>query len=213
MATKTFVCPNCNATIEDFDTSTGTATCPYCGSVVTDSDFATKKAESAEGQGQGAAPVYVQNVAYVQPAVITAPPAPAVVPSGKNQGTALILCYVLGMFGGHRFYTGKVGTGIIWLFTAGCFFIGWIVDAMNIASGRFTDAAGRPILPFGVKLDPSDPNARLCSHCGSPIGPSDQACKNCGTKVRSWWQTQWGAAIIIVAIIIVLYMMGAGARH
>lgn len=36
--------------------------------------------------------------------------------------------------GAHRFYYGKTFTGIIWFFTLGLFFIGWIVDLFLIPS-------------------------------------------------------------------------------
>lgn len=45
----------------------------------------------------------------------------------------------------HRFYAGKVGTGILWLLTGGLFYIGQTVDLILIACGSFNDAAGRPI--------------------------------------------------------------------
>jgi TM2 domain-containing membrane protein YozV len=41
---------------------------------------------------------------------------------------AWILLTFLGLFGIHRFYMGKLGTGLIWLFTGGLFTIGWLYD-------------------------------------------------------------------------------------
>lgn len=46
----------------------------------------------------------------------------------KNKWVALILCFFLGELGIHRFYEGKVGTGILWMFTFGLFGIGWLID-------------------------------------------------------------------------------------
>mgnify|MGYP003763563379 CR=1 FL=1 len=62
--------------------------------------------------------------------------------SPKNRLAALLLCFFLGYLGIHRFYVGKVGTGLIWLFTAGFFGIGALVDFIMIAVGSFTDQAG-----------------------------------------------------------------------
>ena len=58
--------------------------------------------------------------------------------------TALSLTIFLGEFGVHRFMAGKIGTGIIWLLTAGCFGIGYIVDIINVATGKFTKKDGTP---------------------------------------------------------------------
>ncbi len=41
---------------------------------------------------------------------------------------AWILQTFLGVFGIHRFYMGKIGSGLIWLLTGGLFFFGWLYD-------------------------------------------------------------------------------------
>ena len=48
--------------------------------------------------------------------------------SSKRKSVALLLCIFLGIVGAHYFYVGKVGKGILFLFTGGLFGIGWIVD-------------------------------------------------------------------------------------
>ena len=55
----------------------------------------------------------------------------------KNKNVALILCVLLGYFGAHRFYVGKFGTGILYIFTMGLFGVGWIVDIFLIATDKF----------------------------------------------------------------------------
>jgi len=50
----------------------------------------------------------------------------------KNKWVVLILCILFGWFGIHRFYEGKIITGIIWLFTFGLFGIGWFIDFLII---------------------------------------------------------------------------------
>ena len=70
-------------------------------------------------------------------------------PEVSNRGfvPTLILCILLGWLGVHRFYAGKIGTGILMLLTLGAFGIWTLVDLIMIATGSFKDGDGRPIKP------------------------------------------------------------------
>ncbi len=50
----------------------------------------------------------------------------------KNKWMAFWLCLLFGYLGIHRFYEGKIGTGIIWALSGGLFGIGWLVDVLCI---------------------------------------------------------------------------------
>ena len=54
----------------------------------------------------------------------------------KNKETAYILwaCGLVGLMGLHRFYLGKIGTGLLWFFTLGLFGVGWIVDCFTLGN-------------------------------------------------------------------------------
>ena len=45
-----------------------------------------------------------------------------------DYSVAWILQTFLGFFGAHRFYMGKVWTGVLWLFTGGLFLVGYLYD-------------------------------------------------------------------------------------
>ncbi len=55
-----------------------------------------------------------------------------VVGRAKNKWVALLLCFFLGCFGAHKFYEGKIGMGILYLFTAGLFGIGVFIDFITL---------------------------------------------------------------------------------
>ncbi len=65
--------------------------------------------------------------------------------SEKGFVPTLLLCLLLGALGVHRFYVGKVGTGILMLVTLGGFGIWALVDIIMIAVGSFKDKDGLPI--------------------------------------------------------------------
>lgn len=61
-----------------------------------------------------------------------------------NKTAAILIAFFLGGIGVHRFMAGKIGTGIIWLLTGGCCGIGWLVDLIQVCTGKFTTKDGAP---------------------------------------------------------------------
>ncbi len=74
--------------------------------------------------------------------------------SERSRVATLLFCLWFGLFGGHRFYVGKTGTGIIWLLTLGVFGVGWIVDLVMILAGNFCDKNNKPVLAWTRASDP-----------------------------------------------------------
>lgn len=120
-------CPVCGAPLEN-------GKCSYCNYQEAVQQTQQPTGEISQGQAvnntnqmnnqMNQAPVYANTV------------------STQSKGTALVLCILLGYIGVHRFYVGKIGTGILYFLTVGLFGIGWIWDIICIASGRFTDNNG-----------------------------------------------------------------------
>lgn len=65
--------------------------------------------------------------------------------STKSRLATFLLCFFLGLLGIHRFYVGKIGTGVLYLLTGGLFGIGAFVDFIVILVGSFKDSEGHVV--------------------------------------------------------------------
>ncbi len=65
--------------------------------------------------------------------------------SDKKVMPAFILALLFGVFGAHRFYVGKTGTGILQLLTLGGLGIWALIDVVLIVTESFKDGEGRAI--------------------------------------------------------------------
>ena len=111
--------------------------CEYCGYKE------EAKPKSADGSSRSNQ-AFVQSTVVINHAGASGSDAiPGI--SKKSKTTALLLCIFLGLFGIHRFYVGKVGTGLIYMFSWGLFGVGWIVDIVMIATGSFKDQFDLPL--------------------------------------------------------------------
>lgn len=65
--------------------------------------------------------------------------------SSKSRLVSALLCFFFGVFGIHRFYVGKIGTGILYLLTLGFGGFGVFIDLILILVGSFRDKTGLQI--------------------------------------------------------------------
>lgn len=62
--------------------------------------------------------------------------------SPSSHTVTLVLVLLLGLIGGHRFYTGRIFSGLLYLFTWGLWGFGWIFDIYTIATEQYADGDG-----------------------------------------------------------------------
>ncbi|MDE6779845.1 MAG: TM2 domain-containing protein [Ruminococcus sp.] len=115
-------CPYCGA-------ETRFAKCEFCDSVI-DQSFSKTANEAFQDITQN----IVQNITINKSPIDEA--------SYRKKSVAIILCCLgfFGLGGVHRFYAGHYGTGLLWMFTGGCFGIGTVIDLITIITGNFSDS-------------------------------------------------------------------------
>lgn len=122
MSITPFNCPSCGAPIPNH--SEGKAmVCPYCGTI-------SRYEAETQTVSQSVSTIKYHQVENEET---------------KSWGTTLFLAITTGMFGGHRFYTGRIGSALIQAFTIGGFYIWWFVDIISILTNNFTDSKGRSL--------------------------------------------------------------------
>ncbi|MFL1381806.1 MULTISPECIES: TM2 domain-containing protein [unclassified Nocardiopsis] len=65
--------------------------------------------------------------------------------SPKNWLVTVLLSFFLGYLGVHRFYVGKIGTGVLMLITCGGVGVWALIDFIMVLLGKFKDSDGLPI--------------------------------------------------------------------
>lgn len=65
--------------------------------------------------------------------------------SEKSRLVAFLLCFFVGVFGVHRFYVGKIGSGVAQILTFGGMGVWTLVDMIVIICGSFKDKDGKYI--------------------------------------------------------------------
>ncbi len=111
--------------------------CKFCAAKIpSDAVICTVCGRQVEALNQGQAPIVINNT---NDNVVNAPVnvsnqmnAMMVGAKPKDKWVAFILCFFFGVLGVHKFYEGKVGLGILYLFTGGLCGIGWLVDMIML---------------------------------------------------------------------------------
>ena len=68
--------------------------------------------------------------------------------SPRSRTVAAVLAFFLGYLGIHRFYVGKIGTGVLMIVTVGGLGIWQLIDFIMILVGSFKDKEERVLVTW-----------------------------------------------------------------
>ncbi len=116
----------------------------------------------------------------------------------RTSGIAYLLWFFGGLMGFHRFYCGRIGTGLLWFFTGGLAGVGWIIDLFLIPDMvRESNAEDAqmygypPPVPRSAMAAAAPANRVIyCPQCGGPMQvPANAtgaqfACPKCRTVLQ-----------------------------
>jgi iron only hydrogenase large subunit-like protein len=115
--------------VQSTDTAlTRTKFCKHCGEKINVDAVVCNKCGLQVEELKSAQPSIVVNNSNVSTNMNTG----GVYGRPKSKWVALILCFFLGFLGVHRFYEGKIGTGLLYFFTWGLFGVGVLIDFIII---------------------------------------------------------------------------------
>lgn len=124
--------------------------CEYCGTraAYSQAEFRSREqmggfASQARERAEGFAQDMKQSFGRTSQAAYGSVSREAV--STRSKWIAFVLCLLLGRWGVHRLYVGKIGSGLLYMCTKGFFRIGVILDLILILTDNFTDGDGLPL--------------------------------------------------------------------
>jgi restriction system protein len=123
-------CPSCGSAVKAQQAEQTTKFCQFCGQQIDAQAVVCLHCGRQVSDIQAPPPQYQQQYQQQPQIVINNTSNGYPVPMGrpKDKWVAFILAFFLGYWGIHRFYEGKIGTGILYIFTFGLFGIGCLVD-------------------------------------------------------------------------------------
>jgi serine/threonine protein kinase len=111
----------------------------------------------------------------------------------------------IGLGGLHRFYVGKIGSGLVWFFTGGFFGIGQLIDAIMILAGQFTDGEGRRIVLWESEKELNVVPQPTAGKAESGIGVSTRTYYVVPSRTNSF-MTSLGVLLVVLAFAVSVLM-------
>ncbi len=124
-------------------------------------------------------------------------------PCKRLWALALGAGWFMGFGGLHRFYAGKIVTGILWFFTGGLFGIGQLVDMILVLTGRFRDRQGRLLVVWADRSELQATATAPPPHQGGQPSPIEVQGQR-GPSVGAMFVSSVGGLLMFAGILVML---------